>query len=601
MTTDQVLIGLGLIFALAVGSQLLAAVLRIPALIVLLPVGFLAGALTDDVNPNKLLGAAFQPMVSLAVAVILYEAGLGLDLRRLVGHSRRVVYRLCSVGVVLTGLAGTAAAALLLDLSWRAAVLLGAILVVSGPTVVAPLLNLVRPNDEVRRILAWEGSLIDPIGALLGALVFHLVTAGQRPRAGSALGDIVASLGVGVLGGVVGSVALLLVLRLRLPETLYAAVQLAAVVAVAAGCDALREDTGLIAGIMMGLAVANVRGFDPAARRPFIETLVQLTLGLLFIGISATITPASLRHLVLPTLGLVAVLVLVARPLAVALSTLRTRLPTRDRAVIGWMAPRGIVAAATAATFSTEMVRIGIGGAEKILPVTFLVIVATVTLYGLSAEPVARALGAQRPLRARPLLIGGEPWAIDLGRTLNAAGMEVSMWASRDRQRERIREAGLDLVPGDLLDATGPAAQEAGGVSAALLLTAEDEFNALAEAVLGESASIDVYRLAPPPHSEGLTRDLDPAHQLFGTGLTGPELARRHGDGEALWIRPADEPLPAGAVPLLVVRAGGELAPVTAAGSPQHYPGDRLLGIGGFAAPAAVRTADAPANPHEPP
>jgi NhaP-type Na+/H+ or K+/H+ antiporter len=175
VTTSQILIGVGLILVLAVGSQVLASRLRIPALIVLLPAGFIAGALTTDVNPERLLGPAFEPLVSLSVAVILYDAGLGLDLRKLRGHIRTVVIRLIILGVLITWVLAASVAAPLLGMSRGAAVMLGIILVVSGPTVVGPLLRFVRPADRLQQVLIWEGSLIDPVGGILGALVFHAV------------------------------------------------------------------------------------------------------------------------------------------------------------------------------------------------------------------------------------------------------------------------------------------------------------------------------------------------------------------------------------------------------------------------------------------
>lgn len=217
-------------------------------------------------------------------------------------------------------------------------------------------------------------------------------------------------------------------MRLLPGEILGTTAQLAAVIAVGAFCDVVREDSGLIAAVMMGLAVANLPRFDVPARKPFFETLVSLILGLLFISISATVTPQSLRHVVLPALGLTVVLVLVVRPLVAIVSTLGTDLTRGERGFIGWMAPRGIVAAATASTFSATLVAKGIGGASKILPTTFVVIVATVTLYGLTASAVARRLGVVRPSRSRPLLVGGEPWVVDLGRALSAAGLQVLMW-----------------------------------------------------------------------------------------------------------------------------------------------------------------------------
>jgi NhaP-type Na+/H+ or K+/H+ antiporter len=392
MTTDQILFGLGLTVALAVGSQVLAHQLRIPALIVLLPVGFAAGALTDLVNPTNLLGPAFQPLVSLSVALILYDAGRGLDFGEL--ESARVVRRLIVYGVPITWAIATIAAVPLLGMSLRAALMLGAILVVSGPTVVGPLMDFVRPTPLVRRTLVWEGSLIDPVGGILGALVFTAIIASTHGQHVHPVVQFLVSLGIGLLGAVIGIVLLHLLLRtLRLRGALGAMAQLAAVIAVAAACDIARDDTGLIAAIGMGVAVTNLPGYDLPTSGPFSETMVPLIIGLLFISISATVTPASLLHLVLPTVGLVAVLVLVARPLVAFLCTLHSDLNRPERGFVAWMAPRGIIAASTATAFGATLASRGIAGASKILTATFLVIVATVTIYGLTAAPVARRLG----------------------------------------------------------------------------------------------------------------------------------------------------------------------------------------------------------------
>ncbi|WP_328909971.1 cation:proton antiporter [Streptomyces sp. NBC_00234] len=389
---------MGLILVLAVGSQLLASVLRIPALIVLLPAGFTAGALTDNVDPEKLLGSAFQPLVSLAVALILYDSGLGLQWGKLRGRARRVAPRLVIWGVPVTFALTAVVAGPLLDMSAKAAVMTGAILVVSGPTVVGPLLAFIRPTDNVQRILSWEGSLIDPVGGVLGAVVFAEVTSSSRHGVGHALGQLFLSIGIGVAGAVVGVAVLWFCLcKLKLDDVLRATVQLACVVAVAAVCDILHDDSGLTAAILMGIAVANLPAFDMPTRRPLSETLVQLLIGILFVSISATVTPESLHGLVLPTLGLVAFLVVVVRPFVVFGATIGTGLTSGERLFLSWMAPRGIVAAATASTFSAQLVSQHIGGASKILPVTFLVIIATVALYGLTGVPVARRLGVTRP------------------------------------------------------------------------------------------------------------------------------------------------------------------------------------------------------------
>jgi NhaP-type Na+/H+ or K+/H+ antiporter len=558
---------------------------------VLLPVGFAAGALTDVVNPNQLLGSLFAPLVSLAVAVILFDSGLGLDLRKLQGHTRRVVRRLIVLGVPITWALAAFSAALLLGMSRRAAVMLGVILVVSGPTVVGPLLNFVRPTERVQRVLIWEGSLIDPVGAILGAVTFHAVVASTPGRVGTGIGHFLSSMGVGLVGGIVGTALLWLLLRkLRLGEVLGTQAMLATVTAVAAACDIVRDDTGLIAAIVMGLGLANLPGFDIPTRRPFFETVIQLIIGVLFISISATVTPDSLEGLVLPTLGLVALLVLVARPLVALAATLWTDLSKGERGFIGWMAPRGIVAASTASTFSVTLIANGIGGAEDILPVTFLVIVMTVTLYGLTAAPAARLLGVMRPARTRPLLVGGLPWVVDLGRALQSAGLDVLMWAGLQAQRDQISKAGLELAPGELLAAATSRGAELEGVTAVLLLTGEDDFNALASITLQANLDGPVYRVPAPHDSHGVVAPYTGAEVLFGGPLTGVAIDHRHHQGAGIVVRPAES----GAVPngydlLFVVRADGQLVAVTKHQRPAAERGDTLVLLGP-ATPAAATT-----------
>jgi NhaP-type Na+/H+ or K+/H+ antiporter len=585
VTTDQVLFGVGLILVLAVGSQVLASRLRMPAIIILLPAGFIAGALTSDVNPQQLLGAAFQPLVSLSVAVILYDAGLGLDLRKLQGHTRRVVVRLITLGVPVTWAFGAVFAAVLLSMSSAAAVMTGAILVVSGPTVVAPLLRFVRPTERLQRVLAWEGSLIDPVGGILGAVVFSAVLAGTRKGPAYQVGQFLITVGIGLAGAVIGVALLWFLLRgLRLGEVLGTSAQLACVVGVAAGCDMAREDAGLLAAVVMGLAVANMRGFDAPARRLFFETLVQLIIGVLFVSISATVTPASLEHLILPTLGLVAVLVLVTRPLVAWVATVRTDLTRGERQFTGWMAPRGIVAAATASTFSAQLVAHHIGGASKILPVTFLVIVATVAVYGLTAVAVARRVGVTRPARTRPLLVGGEAWVIDLAQALRSAGLDVLMWAGFEQQRERIRSAGLELAPGELVAAATARGAQLEGITAVLLLTDEDDFNALASAELAGSVEGPVYRLGARLPSHGVVAPYTGGEILFAASLTRYEVGHRYAAGGTISSSPAHGGIPAGSDLLFLVRANGTLAPVTRTSTLAAEDGDTMILLGPAAA-----------------
>uniref|UniRef100_A0AAU2JX07 Cation:proton antiporter n=1 Tax=Streptomyces sp. NBC_00049 TaxID=2903617 RepID=A0AAU2JX07_9ACTN len=565
MSENDILLGIALVVGLAAACQILAGKLRVPSLILLLPVGFAAGAMTDVIHPDQLIGEEFSALVSLSVAVILYDAGLGLDLRNLTGHTRAGVGKLLLFGVAFTFLAVCAVAPALFSMALRVAAMVGMILVVSGPTVVGPLLQYVRPTEKVRRLLIWEGTLTDPIGAILGALVFHAIATTHRIDIGRGyqIGQFIISLSVGLVGGAVGVALLWLTLRvLRLGEVLGTLAQLATVIAVSAGCDIVRDDTGLIAAIVTGMAAANIRGFDMPARRPFFEALVQLIIGLLFISISASVTPASLTPVLLPTLVLVAILVLVVRPLVAFVATMGTDMTMGERAFAGWMAPRGIVAASTAAAFSAPLVQLGLRGASKILPITFLVIVSTVVLYALTAGPVARRLGVARPNHTLPLLVGGAPWVIALGKALRSAGLDVQMWAGLGEEREQIKEAGIKLARGDLLaTATNPRARLE-GVNAVFLLTDDDDFNALASVLVEGNVEGPVYRVGPPHESHGVVAPYTGGAVLFGGSLVRHVLAERYEQGARFLVQPASDPLPPGHETLFVVREDGRLEPV---------------------------------------
>lgn len=583
MTDDEILLGLALTVVLATGSQILASKLRVPALIILLPAGFAAGAMTDVIHPDKLLGPAFSALVSLSVAVILYDAGLGLDLRKLAHHTRGIVGRLLVYGVLLTFLVTAAVSPAMFDMPLRVAAMLGVILVVSGPTVVGPLLDFVRPSDKVRRILIWEGTLTDPIGGILGALTFHAIASTHRVDIGRGyqLGQFALSLAVGLVGGAVGAGLLWLTLRtLRLGETLGTLAQLATVIAVSAGCDIVRDDTGLIAAIVTGLAVANIRGFDMPARRPFFETLVQLVIGLLFVSISSTVTPASLVPVLLPALALIAILVLVVRPFVAFAATARSDLPGGERAFIGWMDPRGIVAAATASAFSAGLVERGVSGAARVLPVTFLVIVGTVLLYALTAAPVARRLGVVKPTGSRILLVGGEPWVVDLGRALRSAGLDVVMWAGLEEERERIGGAGIELAKGELLaTAINPGARQE-GLTAVFLATDDDDFNALASVVMQDNVKGPVYRVGPPQDSHGVVAPYTGGDILFGRSLVRHVLAERYERGARFVVQPASAPRSPEQDVLFVVRADHRLDPVTERRRTVPKEGDTVVLLG---------------------
>ena len=531
MTTNEILFGLGLVLVLAVGSQLVARRLRIPAIVMLLPVGFIAGIATNDVKPDNLLGDLYQPFVALAVGIVLFEAGLRLSFGEIAPGANRLVARLVVVGVVITCAGVALAAALLFDgMSKGVAFQVGAILVVTGPTVVLPLLAFIRPAAPVRSALKWEGVLVDPVGALLGVVVFQLVSSGWQ------LGEFLSSLAVGTLVGAVGAAVLWVLLRevqLNEPRMSVLATLMVVVAAVVAA-DLLREDSGFVAATLMGIALGNQLWIDPSRRidvsltREFQETLVQLLIGVLFVLIAASVSPSDVRGVLPEAIVLVLVLVLVLRPLVVLLATWRSSLSWPERGFVAWMAPRGIVAGATASAFGLELQSDGVAGADLVLPIVFVVIFATVVLYGLSAPPVARLLNVAGKQRDLMLVVGGHPWARELALALQTSGVAVRMWAGSNADQVAARAVGLHADQGRMMVDTVERESELEEVTDALLVTRSDDFNTLAAAELRpEIGHGHVFRLAPDRAMQDLLPPAGEGGILGNPDLTFFEVSRR--------------------------------------------------------------------------
>jgi NhaP-type Na+/H+ or K+/H+ antiporter len=471
LSTDQTLRGLGLVIVLALACRLVSGRLRLPAIVLLLPVGFAAGAATDDVHPDALLGNAYQPLVSLGVGLILFEAGLRLRFDEVRGRTRRVVERLVVVGPLVTGIGVALGAQLLFGLGWDVSVVLGAILVVSGPTVVLPLLAFVRPTDRVRSVLKWEGVLIDPIGALLGVLAFQTVQAGYEP------GGMALSIGVGFVIGATGAAVLWLLLAgvQRASPGQSVAATLMVVVGALVSADLIREDSGFLATTVMGMVLANQTRLDLSRVLAFQGTVVELLIAILFVLIAASVEPSQVWDLLPEGLALVALMVLVLRPLTVALGTWRSELSQAERAFMACLAPRGIVAAATASAFGLQLAQSGLQGADDILPISFIVIFATVVLYGLTAAPVARLLGLAGAGEEVVLIVGGNAWARTIALALKAAGLGVRLWTGRADEQAAAREAGLTAGNARLGVDLASREEELEEITDALLMTESDD------------------------------------------------------------------------------------------------------------------------------
>jgi NhaP-type Na+/H+ or K+/H+ antiporter len=581
MTTNQILFGLALVLVLAVGSQLLARMLRVAALVVLLPAGFAAGITTDDIHPDRLLGSLYQPFVSIAVGVILFEAGLRLWFGEAIPGIRTAVARLVVGGALLTWLAIAGAVLLLYDdVDSGVAFLIGAILVVSGPTVVLPLLAFIRPTARVRSLLKWEGTLVDPLGALLGVLVFSAVRSGKGWQPGAMLLDLAA----GALVAAVAAPVLWLLLREahRRAPRLVVPTTLMVVVAAVVAADLVRDDAGLVAAVLMGMVVSNQRSIDVSVTLfEFEETLVQLLIGVLFVLVAASVSPHDVRSVLPEALVLVAVMVVVIRPAVAALATTRSSLTLRERGFVAWMAPRGIVAGATASAFGPALAAQGVRGANAILPTVFVAIFGTVVVYGLTAAPLARLLGVAGTSSGRlVLVVGGHRWAREIASALKQAGVAVRMWAGQADHLAAARDAGLEADRGRLMVDALSRESELEEVTDALILTRSDDFNTLAAAELrNELGHRHVYRTAPDPDAPDLFPPARETGILGDRSLTFAELDRRFEQGARIETRRAEIDLHSSTeVPLFAVSADRRRLRVALDGRPLELrPGETVV------------------------
>ncbi len=396
-TDTQMMLAAAITFGLAVGCQVVAPKLKLPALVLLLPAGFIFGAIAPGLRADAILGEAFPVIVNLLVAVILFHGGTELNYSPLKRHEHSVVRRLVWFGWPITAIVGSAAAFYILGLSVQIAVMLGAIVVVSGPTVVTPILTFARPDARVKGILLWESNLLDPVGALFAVVIFQVIKATDEPSILDASLLFVEGLLVGILCAGIGIALIFIGGRMvRGNSQLGTQVIIGSVIVAAGFANFLADDAGLLTALIMGFVAARValkRGESLADAGPFFNTVVALAIGVLFVSIAALVPVEAVAEVALPAIAVSAILILVVRPLVVFLAAQRSDLTRQERIFVGWMSPRGIVAAATASSVGATLVSLSVPTADRLLPSIFIIISVTVAVYGLTAAPLARILG----------------------------------------------------------------------------------------------------------------------------------------------------------------------------------------------------------------
>lgn len=477
LVTESPAFQVGIAFLLGMIGQVLARHLRLPGIVVLLALGVAAGRDGLDVLRPEILGHGLATLVAFAVAIILFEGGMALDLGA-VRHQAKAIRGLVLVGSWITAIGGALAAHWLLGWEGSVAVLFGTLVVVTGPTVIQPILRRIRAQPRVATILESEAIFGDAVGATVAVVALELALAPTAGDVAQGWRPLVERFGFGALiGAAAGALVAVTVRSERLvPRDLKNVFALAVVVAAYQIGEAARSECGVVVAIVAGLVVGTLSRRSKRKLHEFKEELTSLLLGLLFVLLAADIRLDEIRALGWPAVGVVAALVFLVRPLNVLVSTAGTDLAANEKAFLAWLAPRGIVAAAVSSHFADVLDERGVAGGDELRALVFLVIASTVVVQGLSAGPVARWLGVARGPRSGWAILGANGLGIALAERLNGSAPVVLVDSSSERCRE-ARERGLTVIEANGLDEetiTHPEIEARRGVIAT---TANEEVN----------------------------------------------------------------------------------------------------------------------------
>lgn len=599
--------------ALGVGAQWLAWRTGWPAIVLMLAAGFIAGPITGMIDPESAFGEMLDPMISVGVALILFEGGLSLDLREL-RHSGAAVWRLATLGVVVGWALSALAGFYIAGLVWPVAILFGGILIVTGPTVVIPLLRQSNVQTRPNSILKWEGIVNDPTGALCAVIAyeyFHSVN--ENP--GATVFDVVPPLIIAaILAGLAGYAAARVIAYLfprgAIPEYLKVPVLVTSVIALFVATNQIEHEAGLVAVTVMGITLANREVSSMRSIHPFKENIAVLLVSGIFILLASSLKWEDLSYLTTsfrPLLFLLALLFLV-RPATVLISLIGTSVPWNERLFVAWIAPRGIVLVAICGLFALRLEDLGIAGGQLLIGLSFAVVVATVIAHGFTIDIVARLLGVKGTSRPGLLIVGSTPWTIALAKEMQAVKTPVMIVDQSWQRLSAARREGLPFYHGEILNEATEHNLDLAPFQVLVAATENEAYNTLVCNEFAHEIGRDsVYQL-------GESADGDDKHALpmglrgralFEDGFGVDEVNARRQQGwsfkktrlsDEFRYEDAREKLPDSATMLLLVRRDGTLRFFTHAARPEPRAGDTIITF----APPQVKLPANKATPRDP-
>ncbi len=450
---DSLLFELMLILFLGVSSQWIAWRFRLPAIVVMSIVGLLVGPIFGWMNPEEDLSVLYSPLISIAVGIILFEGSLSLDFREIRGIGKPI-YRIVTVGAFLAWIFGSLAAHYVAGLPLAVSFVIGAILIVTGPTVILPLLRQAKLKPRPAAILKWEGIIVDPFGALLAVFAFEFIQFMTIDEV--TFGSVLFFLGGAALAVLIGVGFGWGTGRLfengLVPEYLKSPFVLSSVVTAFTVSDLVMHETGLLSVTVMGMTLANMRISSIGDLRHFKENISILLISAIFIMLTASLSRETLISMFdWPIISFVLLMLFVVRPLTIFLSTIGTDLPFKVKVLVGWIAPRGIVALTVSGYFAGVLYNAGYEEAEMLTSLTFGLVFATVLAHGFSIGWLSKKLGLSTESKQGVLLIGSSKFSANFAKVLSDYDFPVMVIDSSWSRLSHARRLDVPNKHGEIL------------------------------------------------------------------------------------------------------------------------------------------------------
>ena len=442
-----------LIGLLGIGSQWLAWKFNWPAIVIMSVAGLLAGPILGIMNPEQSFGEIYSPIVSVAVAIILFEGSLSLNFKELRGLGKPI-FRISTIGAFIAWILGSLTAHYMAGLSWAVAFVIGGLFIVTGPTVIMPLLRQSKLKTRPAKILKWEGIIVDPIGVLLAVFAFEIIaffTIAERD--GTTLFIFFLTAGFAVfLGWLFGRLIGWMFEAGHIPEFLKSPAVFIVVIFVFTLPDELVHGTGLLSVTAMGLTLSNIGISSLNDLRNFKENISVLLISTIFIMLAASLQLETILRIFSPNIiGYVLLMMFIVRPLSIFLSTINSGLTLQEKALVGWIAPRGIVALTVSSYFASILGDAGYEDADLITALTFGLVFFTVVAHGFTIRPLAKKLNLSLEGNPGVIIVGSNRFTVELAKSLVSTNTPVLVVDASWEDLKHARHGGVPFFHGDIL------------------------------------------------------------------------------------------------------------------------------------------------------